>query len=207
MDGSFEKASGQLPSGFPIQYGVWSGDMAEVVAAADAKASDGHKLLRFVRAEGDAAVPDSEASSCDICQLVDLRKIKRPDATHESTLEACASFLDARHQSGERVRFTLRVMAYAGDPANIRSQWPLTIKRAVAFGARDVESPGGTPDTWRTLAARIALPADADFAVIQINAWKATLHGQAAEFGHQYADDIRLTLTTQPKLPVRVSKN
>lgn len=50
------------------------------------------------------------------------------------------------------------------------------------------------------------LPPGADFAVVHLVATKWTPRGKAAEFGEQFADDVRLTLKTQPTLPVRLAQ-
>ncbi|MFM7605487.1 MAG: anti-sigma factor family protein, partial [Prosthecobacter sp.] len=65
VDGSFEKTTGRVGSGFPAEFGVWSGDEAE---AADTVAVDGRRALRFVRAEREVALPNYGAASCDVYQ-------------------------------------------------------------------------------------------------------------------------------------------
>jgi hypothetical protein len=206
-DGSFEKMSGAVPSGFPKQTGVWSGDASEVVSGNVAKAQDGTRVLRFVRAEGDATVPNSPANSCDVWQLVDLRGLKAGGDDGDATLELSVSFLDARKtRSTARVLFGVRVYAFAGDPSALGAEWPMAIKDALAFGAGQTESWGGAPDKWRTVAAKAMLPTGADFAVVHLVATKWTPRGKAAEFGEQFADNVQFTLKTQPKLPVRVTQ-
>lgn len=203
VDGSFESLSGRVASGFPSAFGVWSGDEAEVVSG---KAMDGTKALRFVRAEGDAAVTNSPANSCDVYLLVDLGSLKADAAGGEATLELSAQFLDARAEKGAVLNFTCRIHVFAGSPDSLRAEWPLTRLDAVAFGADVVQSPGGAPHTWRSVTAKVLLPVYADFAVVQLVAGKAPASdSKAAEFGQQFADDVRLTLKTQPKLPVRLA--
>ena len=83
----------------------------------------------------------------------------------------------------------------------------MAIKEALAFGSGSAESWGGAPEKWRSTVAKMMLPAGADFAVVQLVATKWTQGGQVAEFGEQFADDVRLTLRTQPKLPVRITQH
>jgi hypothetical protein len=65
-------------------------------------------------------------------------------------------------------------------------------------------SKGGAPQAWHTVTAKVLLPAHAEFAVVQLVAGKTQAGaGQPSEFGEQFADDVRLTLKTQPTLPVR----
>ena len=203
VDGSFEKQSGRLPSGFPTQFGVWSGDESEVMRADSAK--DGKQAMRFVRAEGDANMPNSPANSCDVWQLVDLRGLRAEAGDGDATLELSASFLDARKGKGSRVLFSVRVYAFSGEPSQLHADWPMAIKESLAFGSGVADSWGGAPQKWKQATAKMMLPSGADFAVVQLVATKWTTKGQTAEFGEQFADDVRLTLKTQPKLPVRIA--
>jgi hypothetical protein len=205
VDGSFQKQSGRVAAGFPSAFGVWSGDEAEIVRADAAR--DGGQALRFVRAEGDAAVANSPANSCDVYQLVDLRSLKADAAGGEASLELSAQFLDARMEKGEAVNFTCRLHVFAGSPDSLRVEWPLTRLDALAFGAGVVQSHGGAPHSWRSVTAKVLLPPQADFAVVHLVAHKPkTPAGTDALFGAQFADDVRLTLKTQPALPVRLAQ-
>jgi len=201
-DGSFEKQQSALPRGFPSAYGLWSGDEAE---AASAKARHGAQALRFVRAAADPASPNSPAYSCDVYQLVDLHAIQAEGRNGEATLEMSAHFLDARATQGAPVSFTCRLYVFSGLPESLREEWPLTRKEALASGSGAAQSAGGAPQTWHTVTAKVLLPAQADFAVLQLVASKSQAAGGSvpAEFGEQFADDVRLTLKTQPTLPVR----
>ncbi len=203
VDGSFEKGSARVASGFPSEFGEWSGDEAEAVAG---WAKDGKQALRFVRAEGDPAVPNSRATACDILQLVDLRDANAGHEGEDAILELSAAFRDARPAKGPQVRFACRLFVFTGDPSRVRDEWPLTMRDSLAAGAGNASSLGGAPQQWQVVTAKAVLPAKAEFAVVQIVVMKAAPSGQAAEFGEQFADDIRLTLKTQPKLPVRVAQ-
>jgi hypothetical protein len=200
-DGSFETQQAALPRGFPSSYGRWSGDEAE---PANAKPGDGLQSLRFVRATGDPALPNSPAHSCDVYQLVDLRVLQTGRRAGEATLEMSAQFLDARTAPGAPVSFSCRLYVFSGLPESLREEWPLTRKEALASGSGMAQSKGGAPQAWHTVTAKVLLPAQADFAVVQLVAGKTQAGAeQPAEFGEQFADDVRLTLKTQPTLPVR----
>ncbi|MEZ0276752.1 MAG: hypothetical protein ACAH88_17725, partial [Roseimicrobium sp.] len=64
-------------------------------------------------------------------------------------------------------------------------------------------SQGGVPQ-WRQITARCMLPPQADYALLKLSATRgAHSSDQAPVFGAQYVDDVKLTLKTQPRLPVR----
>lgn len=206
VDGSFELRSGRLPSGFPKVMGTWSGDESEVIENGLVQARDGKRLLRFIRAERDPGGPQVTPASCDVFQLIDLHSVKSDGQSGDITLEMSAQFLDARQAASAPIRFTCRIFVFSGTPDALRDGWPLTRNDALASGCTESISKGGEPNTWHRVTAKVLLPSDADFAVIQLVAGKFPTHGnQPAQFGEQYVDDVQLTLKTQPALPVSLA--
>ena len=204
VDGSFEKATGRVASGFPSEFGKWSGDEAEVVIR---NAKDGKNALRFVRAEREPTLPNYGAASCDVYQLVDLRSLKADAALGDATLELSVQFLDDRELVGEPVKFICRVSVFAGSPEAILTEWPLTQKESLASGSGSFDSKGGSPRSWHQVTTKVLLPPQADFAVVHLVAHKPkTPSGTEALFGAQFADEVRLILKTQPTLPVRLAQ-
>ncbi len=204
VNGSFEGLPGRVSADFPSEFGVWSGDEAE---AADTVAMDGRRALRFVRAEREVALPNYGAASCDVYQLVDLRSLKADVDPGEATLELSARFMDARRSTGDKVKFICRLYAFSGTPDALPAEWPLSQKEALAAGSGTFDSFGGAPTTWQTVSTKVLLPPGADFAVIHLVVHKPkNPAGTEALFGDQFADDVRLTLKTQPTLPVRLAQ-
>ena len=204
VDGSFEDQSGRLPSGFPSEFGKWSGDESEIASGA---VHDGKQALRFLHAEREPALPNYGAASCDVYQLVDLRSLKADAALDDTTLELSVQFLDARERAGEPVKFISRVFVFSGSPEAVYTEWPLTQKEALSSGSASFDSTGGSPRFWHTVTTKVLLPPQADFAVVHLLTHKPkTNKGTEAVFGAQYADDVCLTLKTQPALPVRLAQ-
>jgi hypothetical protein len=206
VDGSFEKVTGRVASGFPSGFGKWSGDDAEIVSG---NAKDGKQALRFVQAEREPRGSNSGAGACDVFQLVDLRPLKAESEPGETTLELSAQFLDARGGPGEKVRFVARLHLFAGSPEGLGKEWPLPRKEALATGSGIAFSTGESPQTWQSVTTKVFLPQEADFAVVHLlvnipESWPNRT--TPATFGAQYADDVRLTLKTQPALPVRLAE-
>ncbi len=201
-DGSFEKTMGPVPAGFPKQAGVWSGDESEVVSNGAVKAKDGAHMLRFVSPGADANDPNGRAISCDVFQLVDLRALRDHGSTQsDSVLELSAEFLDARIQPRVSVTFTCQMFLFNGDPAKAHETWPLSNGDAIGSGAAHLDSLGGTPTSWKKLTARCLLPAQADYAVVQI---AARPNIRPTKLESLFVDDVKLTVKMQPSLPVRI---
>ena len=204
VDGGFEAQPDRVASGFPSQVGVWSGDAAAVVPVVP---NVGGRALRFERAQGDPAVPYSAADSCDVFQLVDLRSLRtKGDAPGDAMLELAADFYDNRSEAGAPVRFGCHLYLFSGSPEALHSSWPAPLREALGSGAAESITEGKAGEMGRRrVTARCVLPAHADFAVVQIACGRP--RGRATpppELGHQFADNVNLTLKTQPRLPVRL---
>lgn len=205
IDGSFEKGEGMIASGLPTAFGVWGGDRSEF-ASDGVTPAEGKMALRFLEAEREPALPDYGAASCDVYQLVDLRSLKSEGTTAETTLELSVHFRDGRLDQGETVKFFARIYLFAGSPGSLAAEWPITQKEALASASGGFDSGGGTPTVWLPVTTKVLMPSQADFAVVHLVAHKpGTRTGTAAIFGEQYADEVRLTLKTQPALPVRIA--
>jgi hypothetical protein len=207
VDGSFEKQSGRLPAGFPVEAGVWSGDESEIVEGGMEKARDGRRVLRFLRAEGNANVPNSATEACDVYQIVDLRPLRGELKTAgDSILELSAEFLDARTAPGAPVVFACHVYLFEGSPDSLHTVWPPAVRDTLGVGANYLLSHGG-PDAgaWRKVTARCMLTPQADVAVVKLSAGRGDRRGgPVPELGRQFADNVKLILRTQPELPVRL---
>lgn len=203
VDGSFEGKADHVRSGFPSEFGVWSGDEATIV---NGNAKDGGRVLCFERAQGDATVGHSPAHSCDVFQIVDLRSLRgKGDAGGDSVLVLSADFRDARQEAGIPIRFGCHLYLFSGKPDLLHTTWPSILREALGSGVDAWVSQGGSgaPD-WRRVTARCVVPAEADFAVVQLACGRVRGAGtHAPQLGHQFADNVNLTLKTQPKLPIR----
>jgi hypothetical protein len=205
VDGSFENGEGGIASGLPTTFGVWSGDRSEIVADGAADPAEGRGVLRFLGAEREPTLPDHGAASCDVYQLVDLRSWRPEGTAAESMLELSVRFRDGRAAAGEKVKFLARIHVFAGSPVALAAEWPITQKEALASASGGFDSHGGASDAWIPVRTKVLLPTQADFAVVHLLVHKPeTPKGTEASFRNQFADDVCLTLKTQPTLPVRL---
>ena len=191
VNGSFEEA--RLERGFPQTTGLWSGDEATI--------RDGQ--LHFVAPGSDSGDPSGRAVSCDVFQLVDLRPLRHARSLDsDSVLELSASFADARPaNSPPSITFFCQLYLFQGDPSILQPRWPQNLFEALASGSAQVTTLGRDVPPSRTITAKCLVPPEADFAVIQI---AARPNLRPAKLENVFADDVKLTLRTQPSLPVRV---
>ena len=191
INGSFDEV--RIEVGFPRQIGVWSGDEASIT---DTK-------LRFIAPGSDTNDPSARAISCDVFQLVDLRPLRHTLSPEgDSVLELSADFLDARPPNTKpSVTFFCQLYLFSGDPSSLHQNWPQSITDTLASGSAQVTTLGTDAKGRRQLTAKCLVPADADFAVIQI---AARPNLRPAKLESLFADDVKLTLKTQPSLPVRI---
>lgn len=191
INGSFDE--NRLKHGFPHQTGCWSGDEAAIC--------DGQ--LRFIAPSSDLGDPTGRAISCDVFQLVDLRPLRHTISLEgDSVLELSADFVDARPQNTKpSVTFFGQLYLFKGDPAALHQSWPQSIADSVASGSAQVTTLGSDAKRKQTITAKCLVPAQADFAVLQI---AARPNLRPAKLDSLFADDVKLTLKRQPSLPVRI---
>ncbi len=191
LNGSFDE--NRLERGFPHQTGFWSGDEAAI--------RDGQ--LRFIAPGSDSGDPTGRAISCDVFQLVDLRPLRHTLSPEgDSVLELSTDFLDTRPPNTKpSVTFFCQLYLFQGDLASLHEVWPQTNAEALASGSAQVTTLGADVRGVRTLTAKCLIPAQADFAVIQI---AARPNLRPAKLDELSADNVKLTLKTQPTLPVRI---
>jgi hypothetical protein len=191
LNGSFDE--NRLERGFPHQTGFWSGDEAAI--------RDGQ--LRFIAPGSDSGDPNGRAISCDVFQLVDLRPLRHALSPEgDSVLELSADFRDGRAPNTKpSVSFFSQLYLFSGDPGSLHQTWPQSIPEALASGSAQVTTLGSDAKGVRTLTAKCLIPAQADFAVIQI---AARPNLRPAKLDGLSADNVKLTLKTQPALPVRI---
>jgi hypothetical protein len=117
-------------------------------------------------------------------------------------LELSADFLDGRNPNTKpSVSFFSQLYLFSGDPGSLHQNWPQSIPEALASGAAQVTTLGSDAKGVRTLTAKCLIPDQVDFAVIQIS---ARLNLRPAKLDELAADKVKLTLKTQPTLPVRI---
>ncbi|MEY2598943.1 MAG: hypothetical protein RLZZ142_1202 [Verrucomicrobiota bacterium] len=192
---SFAGREGRLPSGIPRSFGVWGGDEAEIVRDAGAGPKEEPAMLRFLKAEPDEAFPGSPAGSCDVFRVVDLRPYRVAGEQGDSVLQFSAAFSDRRASFGEALRFSIRIFVFSGDWQRVREKWPQIRSETVSSGGAIFDSFGGAPQAVRTLSAKALIPAQGDFAVVQLVVGRlGEVSREPAVFGEQYASNVRLTL-------------
>jgi hypothetical protein len=191
INGGFDDE--HIASGFPTQTGLWSGDEAVV--------NDGR--LRFIATGGDSNDPKARAISCDVFQLVDLRPLREMLSLNgDSVLELSAEFIDVRpHNTKPSVTFFCQLYLFRGDPNALHQSWPQSLTDSLSSGSAQVTTLGADAKGTRTLTAKALIPVEADFAVIQI---AARPNLRPTKLDALFVDDVKLTLKTQPSLPIRI---
>jgi hypothetical protein len=191
LNGSFDE--NRLEHGFPHHTGFWSGDEAAI--------RDGQ--LHFIAPGSDSGDPTGRAISCDVFQLVDLHPLRSSlNSEGDSVLELSADFFDARPTNSKpSVTFFCQLYLFQGDLRSLHKVWPQSNAEALASGSAQITTLGSDAKGTRTLTAKCLIPAQADFAVIQI---AARPNLRPAKLDELSVDNVKLTLKTQPTLPVRI---
>lgn len=202
--GDFETmAEGPTPTQFPVRFGEWAGNPAEVV-----QESDGNKVLRFVRTANVKGDPDGFASNCSVFQLVDLTALRQQLETEQTqghySLKLSARFRrDASPSDNElrKSKVTLRIFLFQGEPESIGETWPQVVRQAEALGKKSIKL---EPGEGAAISASCILESDAAVALIAVSASAGYNSKTSVPLGGYFVDDVRLSVIKQPKLPVEV---
>jgi len=202
--GDFEKiAEGPTPTQFPIRFGEWAGNPAEVV-----KEASGNKILRFVRTANVKGDPDGFASNCSVFQLVDLsvlrRQLEAKPSQAQYALKLSARFRrDPAASDAElhRSKVSLRIFLFQAEPESIGETWPQVVRQAEALGKKSTKL---EPGEDAIISTSCFLESDATVALIAVAASAGYNSKTSVSLGGYFVDDVQLTVIKQPKLPIQV---
>jgi len=202
--GDFEKiAEGPTPTQFPIRFGEWAGNPAEVV-----KEASGNKILRFVRTANVKGDPNGFASNCSVFQLVDLsvlrRQLEAKPSQAQYSLKLSARFRrDPAASNAElhRSKVSLRIFLFQAEPESIGETWPQVVRQAEALGKKSIKL---EPGEDAIISTSCFLESDATVALIAVAASAGYNSKTSVSLGGYFVDDVQLTVIKQPKLPVEV---
>lgn len=203
--GDFESlAEGPTPTQFPVRFGEWAGNPAEVV-----KEASGNKILKFVRTANVKDNPDGFASNCSVFQLVDLSALRRQLEVEPSqaqySLKLSARFRRDPAPSDAKLhkpKASLRIFLFQAEPESIGEAWPRVVQMAEALGKKSIKLEPG--DDAATISTSCILESDATVALIAVAATSGFSSKTSIPLGGYFVDDVQLTVIKQPKLPVQV---
>jgi hypothetical protein len=202
--GDFETmAEGPTPTQFPVRFGEWAGNPAEVV-----KEASGNKVLRFVRTANVKGDPDGFASNCSVFQLLDLSALRQQLEAEQTqghySLKLSARFRRAPAASDAELhksKVSLRIFLFQAEPESIGEAWPQVIRQAEALGKKSIKL---EPGEDAIISASCFLESDATVALIAVAASAGYSSKNSVPLGDYFVDDLQLTVIKQPKLPVQV---
>lgn len=202
--GNFESMPvGAIPKRFPVRFGEWCGNPAEVI-----KEADGNQSLRFVATANVNQDPNGFASNCSVFQLVDLSALRQELAADQSQSQFSLN-LSARFRRTPapndadlpRLKCSVRIFLFQAEPESIGEQWPQVIHQAEALGKKSVKL---KPDKVATISASCILESDATVALIVVAAGTGINSRTSIPLGGYFVDDVKLTVIKQPRLPVHI---
>ena len=203
-NGDFEDSFGLTPIGFPSIFGSWSGDPAEVI-----KEPDGNRILRFLETANVKGIPGGGAVACNVFQMIDISHLRQQLGLDESgaqvTLELSAKFRrEAAPNDADlpKIKASCTLHLYDAEPETIGEAWPGVIQSAVGIGNKVIRLQPG--DETATVTASCLLEPEARIALISLNVHSMLGTTTPVKLGGYYADDVKLTVIKQPKLPVKV---
>ncbi len=198
VDGSFESMQGAVPSFFPDQPGVWSGDEAEVVTAD--WAAEGKHAVKLFRTGFSRSQLGGTARSCDVYQIVDLRPLQRARGEGKFLLELSGKFMTELVVNQPPLQAGFSLQLFDGGSRLDSANWSETRNQAISSSGShlDVQKKSG-PGEWRFLSSQCELPLNAEFAVVTLFVQNTNPSDTFdPSVGNQYVDDVRLSLLKSP---------
>jgi hypothetical protein len=197
---------GPIESGFSSRFGQWSGDPVDVIEEAD-----GNQRLCFMETGNVKGDPKGGASASNAFQFIDLAALRNQwqsnDPGAQQTLELSVNFeRKPSSTDGEypKLRADCRIYLFDTDPEAIVEGWPHVLTDVVAIGKKMVRLKPG--EKSGNIIATCLLEPEAAVALITLGVGVGMHTNTPIELANYYADDVQLSLTTHPKLPVQFAK-
>ena len=206
-DAQFEHGQRLLPTGFPREFKQWSGDPAEVIRLQLPGESKKLNVLQFQQPRAENKKNHQVPIACDVFQMVDLAELGlKFNEPGDRFLELSCEFLDARDDRFIPARFFCSIYLFRSDTNPLQASWPEFLEYAIASSTRPfvsrAEDLKKSNHGWQKVSTRILVPDDSRYAIIHISAGGlGSSSGQMPAFGSLFADNARLELHSQPRLP------
>lgn len=164
---SFDTTGFTKVGGLPTEFGFWSGPAFGLTGpVAGIRPLQGAGMLRFLsppRQSGNAA--DSV-----VWQVIDLSAAKDFMTTYGLTdLKAWGQFNRVAGDARTATTFRLSIAAFHGEPADLAALWAARSQTALAYAEKELIT-DNNPNTWEKVEVATRVPAQADFAVVEIRA-------------------------------------
>lgn len=208
VNGSFEDGSDVQPLDIPSRPGIWSGDRARVVEATlGITPADGHRMLEFIGTGNDRTPPTQNLTSSEQWQIVDLRKLKQEVVHNEWVAEVSARFNRVRGDERTDTRFSVGLMAFAGDPKDADDAWENRQMEALARVSRSVVT-DDDPQTWQAGQCEMTIPREADYLLLHVSAVENMFNDpDHPEFAGHFVDRILFKLRRLPVPALALANN
>lgn len=192
----FEDTLSLEPNSIPLEFGVWSGDYADVVGAQQGIVPlEGEKMLQFLRSDskrGDTGTPYNG----NLYQLIDVSNLRKT-IERGAVVDWSASFNNVKNPADVATTFEASMWAFNGESSFVRQNWEEKLHQELAYSSWRVDADGDVK-SWQQIRGTLFVPPDTDFLVIELKVLpKVSSHvGDAWKFSGHFADDVQLFLRT-----------
>lgn len=190
----FEKGVAETAPGLPSKPGVWTGDLARVVAAENGVTpKKGDRMLRFVSATH-AGENARHSVWSDVYRLVDVRKLIGDEG---ATLRLSASFAAVASGSEEEYSGSLELCALDEDPGD--STQLLTLPWVRESSASNVlrKMPLKGDGRWKACAVELPVTRETKYVLVHLAVFQRKPYPPSApvQFSGHYIDDMNLLIS------------
>lgn len=189
-----------IGAGLPTEAGLWSGDLATVVAAENGVSPrSGDGMLRFDATF--ASDPADQGIEAEVWQLVDLAEagLEATGDTLEVEASAWVNRVGPEDETTQDRVFALKLAAHEGSPANFDPAATLASKSVQTASDAD-------PETWERLRVRLHLPTSTTYVALAVVAVEDRSDDAEGEFAGHYVDDTSWTAHTVTTEPLEIGE-
>lgn len=189
-DGSFESGEAPKAKGVPVVPGLWSGDYSRVTKAdLGVQPHQGLSMLRFLRPDNENSRDQGDHRAYELWQIVDVRKARAHENKEGLKVEFSGWFRAAQQGAGQRPTFGVAILAFQGSPDLAPEIWKNRREEALVWTDKSEIA----ITQWTRIATQLAIPAEADFLLVQVRVLsKIAIDSNAVETPGYFVDQIEL---------------
>lgn len=190
----FEETAAINPDSIPLEFGVWSGDYAEIVGPQQGVSpQEGERMLRFLRSDssrGDKGPPFNG----NLYQLIDVRLL-RSAIELGAAVDWSASFNCVDASASAAATFEASMWAFKGEPSFVRKNWEEKLHQELAYSSWRIDADRDA-SRWQQIRGTLFVPPDTDFLVIELKVipTSPSPEDDAVTFEGHFTDDVQLFL-------------
>jgi hypothetical protein len=178
---------------WPTEYGVWKGDVSQVVGGENGITPIGNGMFKFVDTGWTIYHPNGQSG--ELVQFIDMSPYASLISSEQAKVQFAAHYNRIADTGLGTVddAFSVRLFACSGSINTFRDN----VFASLAFNESLLAS-DNDPSTWELTSASLRIPSGTTYLAIMLRATENRLNDFTDEFGGHYADNISVQFIPEP---------